>query len=45
MPESVTAPQTKTKPKVERPKLYKVILVNDDFTQRNFVCPRIKPPR
>ncbi len=39
MPESVTAPQTKTKtkPKVERPKLYKVILVNDDFTPREFV--------
>lgn len=27
----------KPKPKVERPKLYKVILVNDDFTPRDFV--------
>jgi len=28
---------TKTRPKVERPRLYKVILVNDDFTPREFV--------
>ncbi len=27
----------KTSPKVERPRLYKVILVNDDFTPREFV--------
>jgi ATP-dependent Clp protease adaptor protein ClpS len=27
----------KTRPKVERPRLYKVILVNDDFTPREFV--------
>ncbi len=27
----------KNKPKLERPKLYKVILVNDDFTPRDFV--------
>jgi ATP-dependent Clp protease adaptor protein ClpS len=27
----------KTKPKVERPRLHKVILVNDDFTPRSFV--------
>lgn len=30
-------PDTKTKPKVERPRMYKVILVNDDFTPREFV--------
>ena len=44
MPESVTAPQTKTKTKskVERPKLYKVILVNDDFTPREFVVRVLK---
>ncbi|WP_441243207.1 ATP-dependent Clp protease adapter ClpS [Tardiphaga sp. 768_D3_N2_1] len=42
MPESVTAPQTKAKPKVERPKLYKVILVNDDFTPREFVVRVLK---
>ena len=36
-----TPPDLKTKPKVkpklERPKLHKVILVNDDFTPREFV--------
>lgn len=30
-------PKTETKPKLERPKLYKVILVNDDYTPREFV--------
>lgn len=30
-------PRTETKPKTERPKLHKVILVNDDFTPREFV--------
>ena len=30
-------PRAKLKPKTERPKLYKVILVNDDFTPREFV--------
>lgn len=30
-------PTTKTKPKVERPKLYKVLLLNDDYTPREFV--------
>jgi ATP-dependent Clp protease adaptor protein ClpS len=29
--------KTKTKPKVERPKLWKVILLNDDYTPREFV--------
>jgi ATP-dependent Clp protease adaptor protein ClpS len=33
----VQKPKTKTKPKVERPKLYKIILVNDDYTPREFV--------
>jgi ATP-dependent Clp protease adaptor protein ClpS len=27
----------KTRPKIERPRLYKVILLNDDFTPRAFV--------
>ncbi|ABD86706.1 ATP-dependent Clp protease adaptor protein ClpS [Rhodopseudomonas palustris BisB18] len=31
------APRTKVKPKTERPKLHKVILVNDDYTPREFV--------
>ena len=30
-------PKTTTKPKLERPKLYKVLLVNDDYTPREFV--------
>jgi len=29
--------RTRTKPKLDRPKLHKVILVNDDFTPREFV--------
>ncbi|MCH5377356.1 MAG: ATP-dependent Clp protease adapter ClpS [Planctomycetes bacterium] len=29
--------KTKTVPKTERPRLHKVILVNDDFTPREFV--------
>lgn len=36
-PQTVTTPRTKVKPKTERPKLHKVILVNDDFTPREFV--------
>ena len=34
--------KTSTKPKLERPKLYKVILVNDDFTPREFVVMVLK---
>src|ERR1700730_7153212 len=30
-------PRTKVLPKTERPRLHKVILVNDDFTPREFV--------
>jgi ATP-dependent Clp protease adaptor protein ClpS len=29
--------KTRIKPKVEKPKLYKVILFNDDYTPREFV--------
>lgn len=36
-PETVTKPRVKAKPQTERPKLHKVILVNDDFTPREFV--------
>ena len=35
-------PRTKTKPKVERPKLWKVILLNDDYTPREFVVAVLK---
>lgn len=31
-----------TKPKVERPKLYKVMLLNDDYTPREFVIMVLK---
>ena len=34
---TITRPKTRVLPKTERPKLHKVILVNDDFTPREFV--------
>jgi ATP-dependent Clp protease adaptor protein ClpS len=34
---TVVKPKTAVKPKTERPKLYKVILLNDDYTPREFV--------
>lgn len=34
--------ETRTKPKLEKPKLYKVILVNDDYTPREFVVMVLK---
>ena len=37
MNETVTNPTTKDEIKVERPRLHKVILVNDDYTPREFV--------
>lgn len=42
MSDIVTNPNSKTRPKVERPRLYKVILVNDDFTPREFVVALLK---
>ena len=42
MSDPVTKPRIKLKPKVERPKLHKVILVNDDFTPREFVVTVLK---
>ena len=42
MPDTVTTPRIKTKLKVERPKLHKVILINDDFTPREFVVTVLK---
>jgi ATP-dependent Clp protease adaptor protein ClpS len=32
-----TKPRTKLQPKTQRPRLHKVVLVNDDFTPREFV--------
>jgi ATP-dependent Clp protease adaptor protein ClpS len=42
MPQIVSKPRTKVKPKTERPRLHKVILVNDDFTPREFVVTVLK---
>ncbi len=33
----VLEPKSKARPKVERPRMHKVILLNDDFTPREFV--------
>ena len=38
----VLKPDTVTKPKVQQPRLYKVILLNDDFTPREFVVQVLK---
>ena len=37
MQDTITTPKLLPELKVERPKLHKVILVNDDFTPREFV--------
>jgi ATP-dependent Clp protease adaptor protein ClpS len=42
MPETITIQRGQTELKVERPKLHKVILVNDDFTPRSFVVRILK---
>ena len=42
MIDTVTKPKTKVKTKAERPRLHKVILVNDDFTPREFVVTVLK---
>jgi ATP-dependent Clp protease adaptor protein ClpS len=42
MSDTDTRSTTKVKPKVERPKMYKVILRNDDFTPREFVVKVLK---
>jgi ATP-dependent Clp protease adaptor protein ClpS len=41
-PQTTIKPRTKTKPKTERPKLWKVILLNDDYTPREFVVMVLK---
>lgn len=35
-------PRTKVRSKIERPRLHKVILVNDDYTPREFVVTVLK---
>jgi ATP-dependent Clp protease adaptor protein ClpS len=40
--QTVVTPKTRTRTKVQRPPLYKVILLNDDFTPREFVVQVLK---
>src|ERR1051325_1978037 len=42
MSQTVVKPKTKVKPKTARPPLYKVILLNDDYTPREFVITVLK---
>jgi len=42
MNDTATKPRTKTRTKAARPPLYKVILLNDDFTPREFVVRILK---
>jgi ATP-dependent Clp protease adaptor protein ClpS len=42
MPETITIDRGQTEIKVERPRLHKVILVNDDYTPRGFVVRILK---
>jgi ATP-dependent Clp protease adaptor protein ClpS len=42
MSKIATRPRTKVKLKTERPRLHKVILVNDDYTPREFVVTVLK---
>jgi ATP-dependent Clp protease adaptor protein ClpS len=37
-----TRTRTKTRPQTERPRLHKVILLNDDYTPRDFVVTVLK---
>ena len=38
----VLKPDTVLKPKIEQPRLYKVVLINDDYTPREFVVQVLK---
>ena len=42
MPDQLTTPRTKVRPKTQRPRLHKVILLNDDYTPRDFVVTVLK---
>ena len=37
MSTSIVGPRVETRPATERPRVYKVILLNDDYTPRRFV--------
>jgi ATP-dependent Clp protease adaptor protein ClpS len=42
MSDQFTKPRVRTRLKTERPKLHKVVLLNDDFTPREFVVSVLK---
>ena len=42
MSQTVVTPKTKTRGKAQRPPLWKVILLNDDYTPREFVVMVLK---
>jgi ATP-dependent Clp protease adaptor protein ClpS len=42
MSEITTKPRVKVQPKTQRPHLHKVILINDDYTPREFVVTVLK---
>jgi ATP-dependent Clp protease adaptor protein ClpS len=42
MSKTLVKPRTKVKPQTQRPKLWKVILLNDDYTPREFVVVVLK---
>jgi ATP-dependent Clp protease adaptor protein ClpS len=42
MSDTVIIPGTRIEPEVERPRLHKVILLNDDYTPREFVTVVLK---
>ncbi|MDZ5698028.1 ATP-dependent Clp protease adapter ClpS [Chelativorans sp. M5D2P16] len=42
MSDTTTKPRVKARSKVERPRLHKVILLNDNFTPREFVVKVLK---
>jgi ATP-dependent Clp protease adaptor protein ClpS len=42
MSDIISKPRTKVKLKTERPRLHKVILINDDYTPREFVVAVLK---
>jgi len=42
MADTDTKPKTKVQTKTERPRLHKVILINDDYTPREFVVVVLK---
>jgi len=42
MSDPVVTPKSKTKPKTQQPRRHKVLLLNDDFTPREFVVQVLK---